>query len=178
MHGEILLRFHGFTSQPLSILCRGDAPRRLRIYTRTGDKGQSSLYNGKRESKAATVFSALGDTDELNANIGVAFEACAALAGAAPDEQWLALLQRLGYIQSRLLDVGSAIATPLDSSTEEQLRRAAFPDGAIGELERWIDEMELSLPVLRNFILPVRMWPARAFSCGVPILFQEQRTPH
>ena len=132
------------------------APRRLRIYTRTGDKGQSSLYNGTRASKAEVVFSALGDTDELNANVGLALEHCVASAGAVPDADWSTLISRLTDVQSRLLDLGTAIATPVEGSSEDQLKRAAFPEASVATLETWIDNMEESLPVLRNFILPVR----------------------
>jgi hypothetical protein len=56
------------------------APRRLRVYTRTGDKGQSSLYNGSRADKSSAVFAALGDTDEVNASVGLALEHCKLLA--------------------------------------------------------------------------------------------------
>jgi cob(I)alamin adenosyltransferase len=135
--------------------CASAEPRRLRIYTRTGDKGQSSLYNGTRASKADPVFFALGDTDELNANVGLALAHCSVVPGLDGDENWKALLERLSVIQSRLLDAGTAIATPLKSSREDQLARAAFPEAAVADLESWIDNMEEQLPVLRNFILPV-----------------------
>lgn len=144
-------------------------PRRLRIYTKTGDKGTSSLYNGKRATKAAAVFDALGDTDELNASIGLALEHCAVQAGDPADAEWLTLISRLSEVQSRLLDAGSAIATPLDESTPEQLARAAFPEAPVSDLENWIDEMEESLPPLRNFILPVC-----AFASGHPCKYCER----
>ena len=60
----------------------------------------------------------------------------------------------LPTIQSRLLDAGSCIATPLKSSPEARLRRARFPEEAVDALEAWIDKMEESLPPLSNFILP------------------------
>jgi cob(I)alamin adenosyltransferase len=132
----------------------GSTTRKLRVYTRTGDKGTSSLFNGTRSEKSNAVFHALGDTDEVNASIGLAAEHCRALA--ATDEHVGTLLQRLAIVQSRLLDAGSAIATPTDTSSEEQLRRTRFPDGVVSDLEAWIDEMDDELPPLRNFILPVR----------------------
>lgn len=60
-------------------------------------------------------------------------------------------------IQSRLLDAGSAIATPVDTSSPAHLARVEFAgaDHAAG-LERWIDAMDDALPPLKNFILPVR----------------------
>ncbi len=85
--------------------------RHVCIYTRTGDKGMSSLFNGTRRPKDDLYFSALGDVDELNAAIGLAREHCAPL---VPDVE-----AQLATVQSRLIDVGSAVATPLSSSSIE-----------------------------------------------------------
>jgi len=122
--------------------------KRLRVYTRTGDKGKSSLYTGERRRKDDAVFSALGDTDELNSVVGVARQHCV--------EQGLVTLdEQLREIQSRLLDAGSAIATPTSSASPDALQRAAFGADHARTLEKWIDAMDLELPTLRNFILPV-----------------------
>jgi ATP:cob(I)alamin adenosyltransferase len=131
--------------------------RKVRIYTRTGDKGSSSLYNGQRRSKDDNIFEALGDVDELNANIGMAREyVLETLSTSGNLASLQSLSEQLAEIQSRLLDLGSAIATPLDSSSPEQLSRVAFPSEMSVTLERWIDEADDKLPPLRNFILPVR----------------------
>lgn len=95
------------------------------------------------------VFEALGDVDELNACIGVARAHCEAA------NSLKALDEQLASVQSRLLDVGSGVATPLDSATPEQLERAQFDDDHVTVLEQWIDGMDDTLPVLRAFILPV-----------------------
>lgn len=117
------------------------------MYTRTGDKGTTSLYTGAREAKDHPIFEALGDVDELNAAIGLAREFCLA-AGVPIDEQ-------LEEAQSRLMDVGTAIATPISDDTPDTKRRvAAFPAGQAPRLEAWIDTMDAELPPLRNFILP------------------------
>lgn len=122
--------------------------RKYRVYTRTGDKGTSSLYNGQRRPKDDIFFDALGDVDELNAAIGLAREFIV--------EHRVGIEEQLVEIQSRLLDVGSAIATPLSSSSPEQLARVAFAPTHAEDLERWIDAMDDELPALKNFILPVR----------------------
>lgn len=121
--------------------------KKLRVYTRTGDKGKSSLYTGERRRKDDAVFSALGDTDELNSALGVAREYCL-----VPE---LAVLEgQLQQLQSRLLDAGSAIATPASSASADALTRASFGEEHATILEGWIDAMDDELPALRNFVLP------------------------
>lgn len=119
---------------------------KFKIYTRTGDAGQTSLYNGTRKSKTELEFEALGDVDELNSAIGVAREFL--------DPTLNSLLQQLEEIQSRLIDVGSSIATPLSTSSKGKLERAKFPEGKVQLLEHQIDAMDEELPPLKNFILP------------------------
>ena len=55
-----------------------EVERRFRVYTKTGDKGSTSLYTGERRPKTDPVFDALGDVDELNSHFGVAREHCTA----------------------------------------------------------------------------------------------------
>jgi ATP:cob(I)alamin adenosyltransferase len=149
------------TDSTTSTVSEAAAPRRIRVYTRTGDKGTSSLYNGQRAPKDDAVFSALGDVDELNASIGLAREHCARTqpAGGASGTTGVGIEEQLAEIQSRLLDMGTAVATPLDSSSAAALERARF-DGVAhaAALEAWIDAMDDALPPLKNFILPVRAW--------------------
>lgn len=118
----------------------------MKIYTKTGDKGTSSLYSGERRSKSDPTFAALGDVDELNSIVGVAREHASAID--------LMLSQQLEIIQSRLLDVGSAVATPIPTSSSHKLQRTAFPADATVSLEGWIDSWSAELPPLTNFILP------------------------
>lgn len=122
------------------------AETRYKVYTKTGDKGTSSLYNGERRGKTDAVFHALGDIDELNSAIGVAREFAEGM-----DIQ---LSEQLEETQSRLLDVGSAVATPVDKSTDTKLQRTAFSATHTEQLERWIDGMDAQLAPLKNFILP------------------------
>ena len=130
------------------------AYRGFKIYTRTGDAGSSSLFNGERRSKDHEVFEALGDSDELNAAIGLARAHCEMQS--ASGKSLHDIMTQLDTVQSRLLDVGSAVATPRSSSNEKQLARVRFcDDGAsVSSLEQWMDELDQELPPLRNFILP------------------------
>ena len=121
--------------------------RRIRVYTRTGDKGETSLYNGTRHRKDELYFACLGDVDELNACIGLAREHCSQTSVGIEDQ--------LVEIQSLLIDAGSAIATPTEGSSPEQLARANFGGHHAAMLEGWIDAMDDQLPPLKNFILPV-----------------------
>lgn len=147
-----------------SLATEGRAPRKVRIYTRTGDAGKSSLYNGRREVKDSLYFFALGDVDELNSVTGMANEYCHdlvvkfeqdSLSNSDKILKISTLMERLKGIQSRLMDIGTAIATPITQSSEEQLARAEFDETALQSLEEWIDDMDSELPPLRNFILPV-----------------------
>jgi cob(I)alamin adenosyltransferase len=120
----------------------------MKIYTKTGDGGTSGLYNGERRNKEDLVFEALGSTDELAAAVGVAREYC--LEAKETD-----MAHWLEEILSRLLDVGSAVATPRDSTvSESKLNRTSFGEDAVVKLEALIDEMDRTLPPLKNFILP------------------------
>jgi cob(I)alamin adenosyltransferase len=128
---------------------------KVKIYTKTGDRGTSSLFNQERRKKDDAVFHALGTVDELNAHIGLAYEH-ALIAGLN------SLAEQLSMIQSTLLDLGSHIATPKTSeySDEKHLERAKFnASDLLTTIEQSIDTMDTELPPLRNFILPVR------FSC-------------
>ncbi|KAI9188707.1 hypothetical protein H9P43_000128 [Blastocladiella emersonii ATCC 22665] len=120
----------------------------MKIYTKTGDKGTSSLYNGERRSKTDAVFEALGSVDELSSSIGVAAEYC----GQAGN----GLAEQLQEIQCVLIEMGSNIATPRQSSADApyKLAKTAFDEAHVAQLEAWIDALDATLPALTNFILP------------------------
>nr|ACO10719.1 CobIyrinic acid a,c-diamide adenosyltransferase, mitochondrial precursor [Caligus rogercresseyi] len=117
-----------------------------RIYTRTGDGGNSSLYTGERRPKSDGIFDALGTTDELSSHIGLAYSYAA--------ENRHPYLDHLERIQCLLQDIGSNIATPRSSAREVHLRKVEFNPRHTQELEEWIDEYSKSLLPLKNFILP------------------------
>lgn len=119
----------------------------MKIYTKTGDKGETSLYGGTRVSKAHARVESYGTVDELNAFIGVAKSNIA-------DE---AVIAQLKKIQFDLFTVGSEAATPLDKlilANGKSRLSLLISEKEISELENWMDEMETQLEPLKYFILP------------------------
>jgi len=127
-----------------------------RIYTRTGDGGETSLIGGARAPKADVRVDLYGEVDELNSQLGLAVALLdAAPAPAAPREAAAVhdLRRELATIQSRLFDLGALLADPQRS---ERLAREGAPVPGLDEadLERAIDRLEADLEPLRRFILP------------------------
>lgn len=120
--------------------------KKSQIYTRTGDNGSSSLYNGERRPKTDLVFEALGHQDELNACIGIARE--------YSELHGIGLEDMLAEIQSRLFDLGAAVATPVQTSSEEKRQYTEFESVFTRQIESWIDELDSQLPPLKNFVIP------------------------
>ena len=120
--------------------------RKSGLYTRTGDKGSSSLYNGERRAKTDAVFDALGHQDELCCILGVAREHCIASRNG--------LDGYLTEIQSRLFDLGAAVATPIASSSDEKRAYTALDPRLTEQVEEWIDALDATLPPLTNFVIP------------------------
>ena len=116
----------------------------FRIYTRTGDSGETGLFGGGRTSKASPRVEAYGEVDELNAALGVAV-------GAIADEEVRA---RVATIQPDLFVIGAHLATPPPRPGRPRPELPSLPDGRVDELERWIDQAEDEMPELRAFILP------------------------
>jgi cob(I)alamin adenosyltransferase len=115
-----------------------------RIYTRTGDTGETSLFGGQRVPKDHPRVSAYGAIDELNAVLGVA-----RAAGPAPEID--ALLQR---VQHHLFDLGSELATPQTASPAAAAHASRVAPSWVEAMEQDIDRLEGALPPLREFILP------------------------
>jgi cob(I)alamin adenosyltransferase len=112
----------------------------VKIYTKTGDAGETGLFGGGRVSKHHARVDAYGHVDELNATIGLA-------RALAPTEFSHDLLDR---VQRQLFSVGAELATP----DPAKLLRAAIGSSEITALEQAIDAAEVGLEPLRNFILP------------------------
>lgn len=120
---------------------RRDEPVRLtRIYTRAGDKGETSLGDGSRVPKLDCRIGAFGTVDELNAAIGVV------LADAGLAERLRPPLER---IQNDLFDVGADLSVPFGIT--DRLRVA---QSDVDRLEQLCDELNAGLPTLKSFVLP------------------------
>lgn len=119
-----------------------------KIYTRTGDGGNSSLYTGERRQKTDRVFNALGAVDELSCHVGLAKEMATESKTDHP------YVDQLGRVQCILQDIGSCVATPPSSARETHLANTGVSQRHAEELEEWIDEYTEGLPPLENFILP------------------------
>lgn len=113
-----------------------------KIYTRTGDDGETSLVNGMRVSKHARRPSAFGEVDEANSVIGLARLHCKSECREAADAM-------LGRIQNDLFDLGADLATP--DTAEPALRITSLQ---VVRLETEIDMMNAGLEPLNSFILP------------------------
>ena len=113
----------------------------MKIYTKTGDKGDTSLFGGQRVPKDALRIEAYGTVDELNSLLGVALA----------DNAEPLVDKVLGHVQRELFDLGADLATPR-SNDRKQIKRIEPRDAHA--LEKYIDNLETHLRPLRAFILP------------------------
>ncbi len=114
----------------------------MKIYTKTGDSGETGLFGGARVSKDAARVEAYGAVDELNAVVGL-------VRSEGLDDDLDALLEA---IQSELFDVGGELASMPDK--QDKLTVPLIGEAEIGELERAIDRADSELPPLSTFVLP------------------------
>jgi cob(I)alamin adenosyltransferase len=117
----------------------------VKIYTRTGDAGETSLFDGTRVSKSDPRVEAYGEVDELNACLGLARSI--ALKPLDPD-----LDDELVHIQRDLFALGARLADPA-SKIAARVQKATLGDDDVARLEALIDRLEAELPPLRRFIL-------------------------
>lgn len=115
----------------------------MRIYTRTGDTGETGLFDGTRVSKADARVDAYGEVDELCGWIG--------LVRSHPLDAEIDTM--LAAIQRDLFAVGARLADPRHRIASRVEKATIGPDD-VTRLEGWIDQLEASLPALRRFILP------------------------
>ncbi len=116
----------------------------MKIYTRTGDSGQTGLFGGGRVSKTHPRVEAYGDVDELNAGLGLA--------------RAIEMMPRVDEIivslQRDLFAIGALLATPDRDKMKRQLEKASIDERRIRELEQAIDDGDAELEPLRSFIVP------------------------
>lgn len=114
----------------------------FKIYTKTGDAGQTSLIGGTRVPKNHIRIEAYGTVDELNSWLGVISDAI----------KTLDKYDELKYIQDKLFVLGSELACDPGKEVKMNLPELKIED--IARLEASIDHMESTLPMLKNFVLP------------------------
>ena len=116
----------------------------MKIYTKTGDAGDTGLFGGGRVGKDHPRVEAYGDVDELNAVLGTV----------RSTEQMPRIDEIIARVQRDLFSLGALLATPNRDKMTEQLEKARVDDARIVELEHAIDDCERELDPLRSFILP------------------------
>jgi cob(I)alamin adenosyltransferase len=124
-----------------------------RVYTRTGDRGETALVGGRRVAKDSPRIAAYGTIDELNAAVGLArvFNAERLATRGAKRERHRWLDEVLRKIQNQLFDLGSELATPPDAAYEGMFRMG---EGEVTELEKLMDHCQKDLAPLKSFTLP------------------------
>lgn len=149
----------------------------MKVYTKSGDKGETSLVYGQRVSKASSRVEAYGTCDEANSMIGFG------VAVLPEGDQWGHEKRILHIIQTKLFHVGAELATPQGKEVKWPIE-----ESDVALLEQEIDRMEQTLPPLTNFILPggsqagaafhiARTQVRRAERCAVAIKAEENVNP-
>jgi cob(I)alamin adenosyltransferase len=125
----------------------------VKIYTKTGDRGETALFGGGRVPKDHPRVCAYGDVDELNSSIGAAM-ACAPVEFEAP---------LLESIQRDLFAIGGRLASPEPEKVARALIKAAIADERVAALESAIDRADTEIAPLKAFVLPSGTPKAAAF---------------
>jgi len=155
-----------------------DSIKKSNLYTKTGDNGTSSLYNGTRVKKDSIYFECLGDIDELNSNLGLVkafwrdemdlsviklYNAPGAGALFYKHEkcvdsgkyyEWFSLSKYIHEIQCNLMDISTQIATPFKDNLESWVSKVGISKEIISDIEKNIDRLDSVLPPLKNFVVP------------------------
>ena len=138
----------------------------MRIYTRTGDDGETGLFGGGRVAKDNARVAAYGDVDELNSALGVAR---AMEPGAMFDPE-------LEAIQRDLFAIGGHLATPDPEKVRAALEKANLSSSRIQEFETAMDAADTELPPLRAFVLPAGTSKAAALHLARTVCRRAERS--
>jgi cob(I)alamin adenosyltransferase len=111
----------------------------MKLYTKSGDRGETGLYGGQRVGKDDPRIAAYGQVDELNAAVGLAVSACC-------DDVWVGQFRQL---QDRLFVLGAELADP-----DRRMKTPTISQADITSLEESIDAATAETPALKHFILP------------------------
>lgn len=120
--------------------------KKSKIYTKTGDQGETGLVSGNRTRKSDSRIDLYGELDELNSRIGLS---CSQL---SLDLEFQQTVNFLHHIQSAIFDLGSNLACEVENRAKFNLPQIS--DEFIGDLEQEIDRLDHELAPLKNFILP------------------------
>jgi cob(I)alamin adenosyltransferase len=137
----------------------------VKIYTKTGDSGDTGLRGGKRVPKCHPRVNAYGDIDELNSALGVC------LSQIPRRRAFAALRLTLKRVQSELFSVGAIL-----SAEKGDAEAGSLPNAAIETLEREIDLMDADLPELKRFILPGGSAPGASLHAARSVCRRAERS--
>lgn len=120
--------------------------KKSKVYTKTGDKGETGLVSGNRTLKSDVRIDLYGELDELNSRIGLT---CSEM---SQDLEFQQIINFLHHIQSAIFDLGSNLACEIDNRSKYQLPQIS--EEFVADLEFEIDKLDSELSPLKNFILP------------------------
>lgn len=138
----------------------------MKIYTKTGDKGETGLFGGGRVPKDHVRVAAYGEVDELNSFIGLA-------RATLPADEFDQLLES---IQRDLFSIGGYLATPDPDKVKKALEKAELSEQRIATFERAIDAADQVLPPLRAFVLPAGTPKAAALHVARTVCRRAERS--
>jgi cob(I)alamin adenosyltransferase len=138
----------------------------MKIYTRTGDQGDTGLFGGGRVPKDHPRVAAYGEVDELNSALGVA-------RATEPAGFYDPLFES---IQRDLFAIGGQLAAPDPEPVAKALAKADLPGGRVLALERIIDEVDQELPGLKAFVLPAGTPKAAALHLARTVCRRAERS--
>ena len=138
----------------------------MKIYTRTGDEGETGLFGGGRVPKDHPRVAAYGDVDELNSAVGLA-------RATPPAELFDPLLQG---VQRDLFSIAAHLATPDPEKVAKALEKAELSEARVAEFEQVMDAADQELPPLRAFVLPAGTPKAAALHLARTVCRRAERS--